>query len=119
MQPQRPFGRRPPQRETPIQAPARPKLARAEEVRPPPAKLAAPAIDFSADADVDREVQEWNAMRKIRKRSFREPWRSVCMAATAMFGLSMWLLPDSVADVAELVTTGLAAASFFAGYRKR
>ena len=82
-------------------------------------KLAAPVIDLSADADVDREVAEWNAMRKIRKRSFREPWRSVCIVATLGLAASSWLLPDSVANVAQLVTTGLAAASFFAGYRKR
>ena len=71
------------------------------------------------DAEVDREVEEWNVARKIRKRSFREPWRSVCIAASLMFGLSSWLLPDSVADVAQLVTMGLAAASLFAGLRKR
>lgn len=113
MQPQQPFGRRAPQqRETPA-----PKPARSEEPRPVPVNLLASAAEL--DADDDRDLAEWNAMRKVRKRSFREPWRSVCIAAVILFGLSTWLLPDSVANVADLVTTGLAAASFFAGFRKR
>ena len=115
----RPFGRRAPLRETQPQPPAVPKLAQSEELRPAPANLAVPAAEYDADADLDREVEEWNAARKVRKRSFREPWRSVCIAATLMFGVSSWLLPDSVADVAQLVTMGLAAASLFAGLRKR
>ncbi|MGA7676653.1 MAG: hypothetical protein WCA78_16600 [Rhizomicrobium sp.] len=118
MQPQQPFGRRTPQqRETPPQA--APKLARSEQPRPAQANLAEPAAQHDADADDDRDLAEWKAMRKVRKRSFREPWRSVCIAATIMFGLSTWLLPDSVATIAELVTTGLAIASLFAGFRKR
>jgi hypothetical protein len=114
---QRSFGRRAPLRETQPQPSAGPKLARREELRPAPAIPAAPLADL--DVEIDREVEEWNAARKVRKRSFREPWRSVCIAATLMFGVSSWLLPDSVADVAQLVTLGLAAASLFAGFRKR
>jgi hypothetical protein len=115
MQRQQTFGRRAPPRET--QAQPGPKLARSEELRPQPAIAEAPSVNL--DVEVDREVKEWNAARKVRKRSFREPWRSVCIAATLMFGLSSWLLPDSVADIAQLVTLGLAGASFFAGFRKR
>jgi len=113
MQPQQPFGRRAPQQREP---PA-PKPARSEEPHPVPVNLLASAAKL--DADDDRDLAEWKAMRKVRKRSFREPWRSVCIAGVILFGLSTWLLPDSVANVADLVTTGLAAASFFAGYRKR
>jgi hypothetical protein len=112
---QQTFGRRTPPRET--QAQPGPKLARSEELRPEHAIAATPLMDV--DGEVDRDVEEWNAARKVRKRSFREPWRSVCIAATLMFGVSSWLLPDSVADVAQLVTLGLAAASLFAGFRKR
>jgi hypothetical protein len=115
---QRSFGRRaPPQRETQPQPSASPKLARSEELRPEPVIPAALFAD--GDVEVDRDVEEWKKARKIRKRSFREPWRSVCIAATLTFGVSSWLLPDSVADVAQLVTLGLAAASFYAGIRKR
>ena len=114
MQRQQSFGRRAPtQREAPKPAPSlRPEPT--DEVRPAPALLVR-----DPDAEIDREVEEWKAMRKIRKRSFREPWRSVCIAASVGFGVSTWMLPDSVETVAQLVTTGLAAASFFAGYRKR
>lgn len=73
----------------------------------------------SVGADVDREVEEWKAMRKLRKRSFREPWRSVSVVAAIGFGMGSWLLPDAVATIAQLVTTGLALASFAAGYRRR
>jgi len=115
MQRQQSFGRRAPtQREAPKPAPIPPRRPEpTNEVRP--VAIAAP----DPDAEIDREVEEWKAMRKIRKRSFREPWRSVCIAASVGFGVSTWMLPDSVETVAQLVTTGLAAASFFAGYRKR
>ena len=115
MRRQQTFGRRAPPRETLAQP--GPKPARKEEPRPQPAIGAALLTD--GDGEVDRDVKEWNAARKVRKRSFREPWRSVCIAATLMFGVSSWLLPDSVAEIAQLVTLGLAAASFFAGFRKR
>lgn len=79
----------------------------------------ATAADSEQSVDVDRELEEWKAARKSQRRSFREPWRTLTIAATVGFGLSSWLLPDSVADVAELVTGGLGAASFFAGFRIR
>jgi hypothetical protein len=82
-----------------------------------------PAVDATPPSpetiiDVDRELEEWKAARKIGKRSFREPWRTLAIAATVGFGLSSWLLPDSVADVAQYLTLALCAASFFAGFRK-
>ncbi len=116
MQRQSSFGRRP-QGEPQAKAAARP--APSSEARPPPApaELIAPALEL--DAKLDRELEEWKAKRKLRKRSFREPWRSVSIAAAVGFGLSSWLLPDSVADVAQLVTSGLAVAAFLAGFRKQ
>ena len=118
MQRRQSFGRRAPERsDAPSRAAAEVIHARANEGRPLEANPAAPPIQYADE--VDRELEEWKEARKIRKRSFREPWRSVCIAATLGFGLSSWLLPDSVANVAELVTTGLAVASFIAGYRKR
>jgi len=118
MQRQQAFGRRAsPQQETPSLVPAGHKPAPSGEARPVIANLA--ALSASLDDEVDRELEDWKAMRKIRKRSFREPWRSVCIAATLGFGVSTWLLPDSVADIAQLVTTGLCVASLVAGFRKR
>jgi hypothetical protein len=69
-------------------------------------------------ADVDRELEEWKAARKLYRRSFREPWRTLAIATSIGFGLSFWLLPDSVADVVQYVTAGLTLASVFAGMRR-
>ncbi len=76
-----------------------------------------PGVPF-ADDGIDLEIAEWKAARKLKKRSFREPWRSVAIAATLMFGTASWLLPDSVADIVQLVTLGLTAAAFVAGFSK-
>ncbi len=125
MQSQKSFGRRAsPQGElTARPPPAAIEPARGLEATPPspieiqrePANVLSRADE--ADVDVDRELEEWKAARKIHRRSFREPWRSLALSSAVGFGLSSWLLPDSVANVAELVTGGLGAASFFAGFR--
>ncbi|MGZ5959660.1 MAG: hypothetical protein ACXWLE_01090 [Rhizomicrobium sp.] len=117
MQNKKTFGRRP-QPELPRQSaptPAATFLTREDSAKPTIASL--PAVSDAEIPDVDRELEEWKTARKVRKRSFREPWRSMSIAATIGFGVSSWLLPDSVADVAQVVTAGLGAASFFAGIR--
>ncbi|MGZ5987510.1 MAG: hypothetical protein ACXWLZ_00540 [Rhizomicrobium sp.] len=117
MQSKKIFGRRS-QPELPRQtthAPAAMFLTRADSVKPTIESL--PPVSDAEIPDVDRELEEWKTARKVRKRSFREPWRSLSIAATIGFGVSSWLLPDSVADVAQVVTAGLGAASFFAGIR--
>jgi hypothetical protein len=119
MSSQRPFGRR-----ALSQLPAPRAVARAAT---PVADKAAEEIQaaailldaHAADADIDREIDDWKTMRKIKKRSFREPWRSVSIAAGIGFGAGSWLLPDSVSTLVQLVTAGLALASFAAGYRRR
>jgi hypothetical protein len=85
-----------------------------------PAATAVPnlAALLQPDDEVDRELETWKAARKAHKRSFREPWRSVSVAAAIGFGLSSWLLPDSVSNIAQMVTFGLAAASVAAGFRR-
>jgi hypothetical protein len=77
------------------------------------------AASAESSSDVDRELEEWKAARKLQRRSFREPWRTLAIASAVGFGLSSWLLPDSVASVTELVTGALGGASFFAGFRLR
>jgi len=116
MQPKRTFGRRP-QREQ-----QRPEVALAQvrsvssvEDATQPLNLLPPPSEKAVD--VDRELEEWKAARQRHKRSFREPWRTLSIVCTLGFGLSSWLLPDSVADIAQLVTGGLGAASLFAGLR--
>jgi hypothetical protein len=117
MQNQKTFGRRPQaRRETPM--PLRPAAAAplpwTRDTGPALADLPPP----DRHDDVDAELEQWKATRKVHKRSFREPWRSVSIAASVGFALSSWLLPDSVANVAEVVTTALGLASLIAGFRK-
>jgi len=109
-------------------APPRPK-----PVTPPrePAKVGwrEPALAGAAAAraapppghdkvSLDEELAQWKATRKARKRSFREPWRSVSIAAMLMFGLGTWLLPDQVANIVQVLLLALGAASLYAGFRK-
>jgi len=93
------------------------KEASVRGVEADPAPNSMPPVSDIGSVDVDRELEEWKAMRKLQRRSFREPWRTLTIAATIGFGVSSWLLPDSVSDIAQLVTGGLGAASFFAGFR--
>lgn len=116
MQPKKSFGRRP-QPEQPRLRLVRTDLTpvRANDAAPIPTASQPEAAESAPD--VDRELEEWKAARKRFKRSFREPWRTLSIVCTVGFGLSSWLLPDLVADVAQFVTGGLGAASLFAGLR--
>jgi deferrochelatase/peroxidase EfeB len=117
---QKTFGRKmSPQREMPPM-----RVVRATQtgvVTPAPV----PVITSSADVaplaqydDVDAELEQWKALRKARRRSFREPWRTAAIVSTVGLGLSSWLLPDSVSTVAELITGGLSVGSLVAGLRR-
>lgn len=96
--------------------PSAPGLQKAEPI---PSVQAILESSTSPDDELKRDIADYKAMRKIKKRSFREPWRSVSIASAIGFGLSSWLLPDSVDNIAQLITLGLTLASFYAGYRKR
>jgi hypothetical protein len=111
------FGRRV---ATPIRQPPSPPTPQPQLLRDEPRSSAAILPQPSNDefADVDRELEEWKAARKLRRRSFREPWRTLAIATSIGFGLSFWLLPDSVADVVQYVTAALSLASVFAGLRR-
>ena len=114
MQQKRNFGRRPVADE-PRPRPLIAKAIRPDTTAPVPVVPSTPAME--ALPDVDRELEEWKAARKKQKGRFREPWRTLSIATTVGFGLSFWLLPDSVANVVQYVTGGLALASFLAGLR--
>ena len=111
------FGRR---LATPLRQPLSPAMPQPHLPRDEPRSLFATLPQPSNDeiADVDRELEEWKAARKLRRRSFREPWRTLAIATSIGFGLSFWLLPDSVADVVQYVTAALSLASVFAGLRR-
>jgi hypothetical protein len=87
--------------------------------QPPPAPTTLEELPPLAPRDdVDAELEQWKAVRKARKRSFREPWRTAAIVSTIGFGLSSWLLPDSVSTTTDLITGGLAVGSIIAGLRK-
>ena len=128
-QPSKPFGRRPAPSSAPsVSPPARtvtpePPAAPREPQSPPPpepgSEAAAQEIPQRAPLSVDDEVEQWKEQRKIRKRSFREPWRSVSIVAGLGFVATSWMVPDTVADVTQLALGVLSAGSFIAGWRAR
>jgi len=128
MQPSKSFGRRAAASPAlPASLPAVRKIrsAPAVERREPPAVESQPASETFPVAPsnkkltVEQELEQWKESRKIRKRSFREPWRSVSIVAGLGFVATSWMLPDSVSLVAQIALGVLSLGSFIAGWRVR
>jgi hypothetical protein len=90
----------------------------AKEVVPSPPP---PTIDILAPTPktVEQELEDWKEARRIKKRSFREPWRTVSIVAGIAFAPSSFLLPPEVATVADLALGVLTIGSLYAGWRGR
>ncbi|MEO6839504.1 MAG: hypothetical protein ABI192_01940 [Bradyrhizobium sp.] len=67
-------------------------------------------------SSLDDELREW---KLARKRNFEIPWRPLSLMATLCFGTASFVLPDSVNDNVQWLLYALAAASLYAGFRKR
>jgi hypothetical protein len=65
---------------------------------------------------IDDELREW---KLARKRNFEIPWRPLSLMATLCFGIASFALPDSVNDNVQWLLYALAAASLYAGFRRR
>jgi hypothetical protein len=65
---------------------------------------------------IDDELREW---KLARRRNFEIPWRPLSLMATLCFGIASFALPDSVNDNVQWLLYALAAASLYAGFRKR
>jgi hypothetical protein len=65
---------------------------------------------------IDDELRQW---KLARKRNFEIPWRPLSLMATLCFGIGSFALPDSVNDNVQWLLYALAAASLYAGFRKR
>jgi hypothetical protein len=67
-------------------------------------------------ASLDDELRQW---KLARRRNFEIPWRPLSLMATLCFGIASFALPDSVNDNVQWLLYALAAASLYAGFRKR
>lgn len=65
---------------------------------------------------LDDELRQWKLARKL---NFEIPWRPLSLMATLCFGIASFVLPDSVNDNLQWLLFALAAASLYAGFRKR
>jgi hypothetical protein len=64
----------------------------------------------------DDELRQW---KQARRQNFEIPWRPLSLMATLCFGIASFVLPDSVNDNVQWLLYALAAASLYAGFRKR
>lgn len=67
-------------------------------------------------SSLDDELREW---KLARKSNFEIPWRPLSILASLFFGLASFALPDSVNDLVQWPLYALAAASLYAGFRRR
>jgi hypothetical protein len=128
MQPSKSFGRRAAATPVvPVSLPAVRKIRAApkvERLEPAPAP-SSPTGEVAANPPssqkltVEQELEQWKEARKIRKRSFKEPWRSVSIVAGLGFVCTSWMLPESVSLVAQIALGVLSLGSFLAGWRAR
>jgi hypothetical protein len=65
---------------------------------------------------VEDELREW---KQARERTFQSPWRQLSLMAGLCFAIASLVLPDAVSDDFQWLLYALAAASFYAGFRKR
>ena len=79
---------------------------------------ATPALSPSQSQgpSIDDELREW---KQARKMAFQIPWRQLFVMAGLSFGIASFVLPDSLSDDLDWPLYALAAASFYAGLRKR
>ena len=73
-----------------------------------------PVTSASDWQDRDEELEAW---KRARRRQL--PWRQIAWMASACFGIASFVLPDSVNDNVEYLLWALAAASLYAGWRKK
>ena len=81
--------------------------------RTPQRDLAPAAADAAWTVD-DPELEAW-----MRARQRHIPWRQLSLMASLCFGIGSLVLPGSVNDAVQWPLYGLAAASFYAGIRRR
>jgi hypothetical protein len=81
---------------------------------PPPSDISEPA-----PKSVEQELEEWKEARRIKKRSFREPWRTVSIVAGIALAPTSFMAPPGVAAIADVALGVLTLGSLYAGWRGR
>jgi hypothetical protein len=111
---QRTFGQRALQQSSASQAKPPPSIEPPEaNVEPSTAALTRIPVEGPS---VEDELHEW---KRWRKKGFQIPWRQLFVMAGLCFAIASFVLPDSVSDDLQWLLYALAAASFYAGFRKR
>lgn len=90
-----------------------PQAPRAASRAPGPAGAPLPD-DIRWIDHADPELDTWKGARRRRL-----PWRQISFTASLCFGIAALVLPDTVNEVVDWLLYGLAAASLYAGFRKR
>lgn len=93
-------------------------VAQATRVQSTGASIERPVrlLEKSEFRSLDDELRQW---KLARKQNFEIPWRPLSLMATLCFGIASCVLPDSVNDNVQWLLYALAAASLYAGFRKR
>ena len=103
------FGRRVATHDVPRRREAAPAPLQSQLIKTGP--IAASPVGF---VDDDPELAAWK-----RQRRWQPPWRQIAFTASLCFGVGSLVLPDTVNDRVQWLLYGLAAASFWAGWRRR
>lgn len=99
-----------------VMPPIRKAFVRVVPERSEPAPLTISPADTETPS-LDDELQDWKQERKNSKRTFREPWRTVTIAASVGFFAVAWILPDDVANIAQLALGVLTLGAVIGGLR--
>ena len=114
---QQAFGRRAVPRPQPPQVKPRPSVKPPDPEPADATPSAASDGSWASDSpDIDAEIREW---KQARKGTFKIPWRQIYVMGGLCFGLASFVVPDSVGNIFQWVLYALAAASFYAGWRKK
>jgi hypothetical protein len=80
-----------------------------------PATVEAIAPSRTPGKEEDEELRQWKAARRRPPL----PWRQIYLMAGLSFGIASFVLPQDVNGAVDWLLYGLAAASLYAGWRKR
>ena len=78
-----------------------------------------PVAPFLRETKLVTAEQDFEDSWQTRKRGFTIPWRPLALMASLCFGITSFVLPDTVNDVVQYLLYALTAAGIFAGFSRR